>query len=150
MKHLTSVEHNTEWHTKVSEMLAAQQIGNVAYELRRATHDEYPKAEDNYVTVVNEFKDSSLDFVLVDGVQRGYCSKLVIPKLRNGGLLVIDNVNWFIPSNSRSPNSLSMADGSRNGIWQEVYEELASWRRLWTTNGVSDTAIFFKPCRSVT
>jgi hypothetical protein len=30
--------------------------------------------------------------------------------------------------------------------WPDVYDRIHLWRRLWLSNGVRDTAIFFKPC----
>jgi hypothetical protein len=142
---LTSVEHSPLWHAKVSQMIQDQKITNIDYRLRTAVGFEDPVSSDNYLDVLAEFADASLDFVLVDGVQRAHCAKAAIPKVRSGGLLVVDNANWFLPSDSDSPSSRTIAQGPRGPEWREVHERLSDWRRLWTTNGVSDTTIFFKP-----
>src|SRR5687768_18165460 len=53
----------------------------------------------------SEFADGSLGFALVDGASsdaRGHCANAVIPKLAPCGLLVVDNVNWFIDQDRKS------------------------------------------------
>jgi len=145
LKHLTSVEHHEEWHSRVAAMLKDRGTENVTYELRRAGKDESAGLDDPYAGVALRFADDSLDFVLVDGAQRSLCAAAAIPKVCPGGLFVIDNVNWYLPSRSQSPNSRSPEAGPQAGVWETVHKTLESWRVLWTTNGVSDTAIFFKP-----
>jgi hypothetical protein len=80
---------------------------------------------------------------LVDGSHREFCALGVLKKIRPSGLLVIDNVNWFLCSGS--PDSRSFADGPNGSIWKEVEKRLFNWRKIWTTLGVSDTALFIKP-----
>lgn len=141
LEHITSVEHNEEWLETVKAQL--RNISNVTYLHRPSTEDE--TRPDAYAAVADEFDDASLDFVLVDGMQRGLCTQGAVRVLRPGGLLAIDNVNWFLPSKSRTPNARSMADGPATDIWREVAASIEDWRVLWTTNNVSDTAIYFKP-----
>jgi hypothetical protein len=148
MQHLTSVEHNHSWHSRVTEMMRAGGIRNVTYLSREASDDEADGDTDPYVAVTRTFADQSLDFVLIDGAQRALCALAVLPKLRPGAMLVIDNVNWFLPSASVSPNSRSLDDGAREGVWRAVHAAIAPWRVMWTSNSVWDTAIFFKPCGS--
>ena len=145
VKHLTSVEHNCDWHAKITAMIKDRRVTNITYVFREAGIDEDAGSDNPYVSVVHDFTDDSLDFVLIDGALRALCAAESIPKLRSGGMLVIDNVNWYLPSNSRSPNSRSSDSGPCSADWDSVNQTLNSWRVLWTTNGVSDTAIFFKP-----
>ena len=142
---LTSVEHDRDWHDQVAKKIATSNVSNVTYVLRPAGVDESRLPADPYVAIASTFADASLDFVLVDGAQRGLCAEASIPKIRSGGLLVVDNVNWYLPSASLAPNSRSLADGPRDDTWRRVDTAIRSWRRLWTTNHVSDTGIFFKP-----
>ena len=95
---------------------------------------------------VDKFADNSLDFCLVDGTLREYCALKAIDKIQPGGLLIIDDVQRYLPSASFSPSSRSLAAGADGPMWQEVERRIADWRRIWTSSGVKDTALFFKPC----
>ena len=99
----------------------------------------------DYVGVANEFADESVDFVLIDGIHRGAVAMHVTPKVRRGGLVVIDNVNWYLPSNSRSPASRTLDDGPAEANWETFSRMTKDWRRIWTSSDVWDTLILFKP-----
>ena len=101
-------------------------------------------ADSQYVKVLDEFDDNSIDIILVDGEYRGHCALRALKKLRNGGILVVDNVNWFLPSTSKSPNARNLEQGPRDMAWRDFEERTKDWRRLWTSSGVTDTAFFFK------
>ena len=143
---LTSVEHDETWMANVHEMLSKAGIQNVDYIFLPKDAEEDKASEAKYVRIIDEFDDNSLDFCLVDGVYREFCALKVIGKLRPGGLLIIDNVNWYLPSSSYSPNSRNFANGPNGLIWKEIETLISSWRRIWTSSGVTDTALFFKPC----
>ena len=81
----------------------------------------------------------------MDGLYRDYCALHSLRVIRPGGVLIIDNINWFVPNTSRSPSSRRSDFASE--VWKEVYNKLKDWRCIWTTSGVTDTAFFFKPCR---
>jgi hypothetical protein len=90
--------------------------------------------------------DESINFCLIDGINRDNCALLMIPKIRPGGLMVIDNVNWFLPNDfSKSPDTRSSNMGCSSEVWQRVFDLLANWRLIYTSNGVNDTAIYIKP-----
>ncbi|MGH3205249.1 MAG: O-methyltransferase [Streptosporangiaceae bacterium] len=142
---LTSVEHNKRWHEAVSARLEAQGLGNVDYIL--APEDQPAERGDDsaYARVAAAFPDASLDFALIDGHYRDYSAKFILPKIKPGGMLIIDNVNWFLPCRSKAPNSRTAALGPATPTWAEIAEELSRWRSIWTSSGVCDTAIFIKP-----
>jgi len=135
---LTSVEHNPDWHDKVSRLLNALGIHNVKYMLRKMTVEEYPAA-------AKQFADDSLDFVLVDGILRAECALASLPKIKPGGMLVVDDVHRYLPSASQSPLARSQSDGALDEAWSRFLMETEDWESLWTTNGVKDTAIYYKP-----
>lgn len=143
--HLTTVEHDESWAEIVRQLLQKTKCTNVEYHLLSTDAKDNEGANSPYVSVIDTFEDVSLDFCLVDGSHREFCALKVLEKIRPGGLLVIDNANWFLCSDSDSPNSRSFADGSDGSIWKEVEDRLSDWRRIWTTSGVSDTALFIKP-----
>ena len=86
-----------------------------------------------------------MDIIFVDGIFRGECALKAINKVKPGGAILIDNVNWFLPSNSISPGARSLEEGPLDAVWSEYWERTEKWRRIWTTCDLSDTTFFFKP-----
>ena len=141
---LTSVETNTRWHEKVANQLKERGVSNVEYIL--VPEDKPMETGDGpYAKTALAFADASLDFALVDGYYRDYSAKYIMPKIKPGGILIIDNINWHLPSQSKAPGTRPAELGPATITWAEVWQEIAGWRRIWTSNGVWDTAIFFKP-----
>jgi predicted O-methyltransferase YrrM len=142
---LTSVEHDPRWHEAVTAALKDRGLTNVEYIL--ATEDQPMErgGESAYARAALAFPDATLDFALVDGHYRDYSAKFILPKLKSGGMLIIDNVNWYLPCTSKAPNSRTAALGPATSVWAEVWQELTGWRTIWTSSGVWDTAIFIKP-----
>jgi hypothetical protein len=126
--HLLSVEHSEEWYEKVKPALV--DVPNVDYRLvpldhppeepTRPVYDPLPR----YVAVFNELDDGSIDLVIIDGHYRQACILAAIPKLKVGGLLLLDNSNrlsdteWGIPASwplvHRSANVMTVTS-----IWQK-------------------------------
>jgi predicted O-methyltransferase YrrM len=142
---LTSVEHDRRWHEAVSSRLAERGLSNVTCILAVDDQPVERGGESAYARTALAFPDASLDFALVDGHYRDYSAKFIMPKLKPGGMLIIDNVNWYLPCQSKAPNSRTAELGPAEGVWAEVWSELAAWRTIWTSSGVWDTAIFIKP-----
>ncbi len=129
---LTSVEHNANWHAEVTNKLAAKKITNVDYRFSPLEHPE-PEGEraeydpmPMYVRVADDFADQSLNLVIVDGHYRNNCIRRVIAKIKPGGYLLVDDVNFW-PSLAALPvpEGWTIADDSTNGlkrcvIWQAV------------------------------
>jgi len=137
VKHLVSVEDNHEWYQRVNEKLDYLKLNNTKYLL--STDRE------SYIGAADQFQENSLDFVLVDGRDyRSTCAVKAVSKVRTGGVIVLDNANWFLPSSSHSPNSRTYEAGPASDEWQHFLELVNDWRRIWTSNGVSDTALFIK------
>lgn len=134
VKELVSVEHDEKWFKWVSRRLQEEKINNVRY---------YLKSESDYLDIFKEIEDNSLDFVLIDGLRREEAAILSLDKIREGGLLIVDNINWFIPSNSHSPSS-KRGDNFENDNWKLFWNKIKDWRKIWTSNGVTDTLIAFK------
>jgi predicted O-methyltransferase YrrM len=137
VSHLVSVESNPEWFGKVKDMLHG--VSNV--DLRH-----FPD-ESSYAAVTKEFAPQSLDFVLVDGIARAACAHGAIPLLKPGGILILDNANWFLPCTTRSPKSRRPGDNTTldAASWDDFLVKVASWRHIWTCSGVTDTALWVRP-----
>jgi predicted O-methyltransferase YrrM len=142
---LTSVEHDAQWHETISARLKDRGLDNVEYILALEDQPMERGGESAYARTALGFADDSLDFALVDGHYRDYSAKFILPKLRPGGMLIIDNVNWYLPCASKAPNSRSAETGPVTAVWAEVWRQLQDWRTIWTSSGVWDTAIFIRP-----
>jgi predicted O-methyltransferase YrrM len=139
VERLTSIEHDSHWHSRVSARLG--ETRRVQCRLHRA--DPEGPADAGYCGAIEEFRDGSLDVVLIDGLFRDECARRALPKLAAGGLLVLDNSNWYMPSASHAPGS--RVSGFATPLWQQLAGSLSSWRRIWTTSGVTDTTIWIRP-----
>jgi len=131
---VTSVEDDRDWFKRVETSI--RPFKNVAL--------VGVDGRDEYVGAVDAFHENSLDVVLVDGRYRDECVWRAIPKLRQGGILVVDNVNWFLPSKSISPESRRLEQGYATPLWKQASAVLSAWRRIWTSSGVTDTAIWIR------
>jgi hypothetical protein len=146
---LTSVETEPYWYERIKKQMIESGISNVNYILCNEKEDL-----ESYVGVIKQFDNNSLDFALVDGAFRSVCANQVVEKIRNGGYLIVDDVNRFLPCNSISPKSRTKQTGPRRDAWWERLDGLGwadflakikEWRCIWTSNGLKDTAIWFKP-----
>jgi predicted O-methyltransferase YrrM len=128
LRRLTSVEHYSVWYDRVKADLERQGLGNVDYRLVPTGEPASlggPNPLPRYAAVLNEFPDESLDVVLVDGEYRHDCTLTAPPKLKPGGLLLIDDVAMW--PGRRPP----VPDG-----WPVVHE---------STNGLKETVVWRKP-----
>jgi hypothetical protein len=132
----------------VSEGLAKQELTNVNYILAPRDQPDARGSESAYTRTACDFADDSLDFALVDGIYRDHVTKLILPKIKSGGILAIDNSNWFLPTRSNSPSSRRPEVGPDGPVWLEIAADLAEWRIIWTTSGVTDTTLYLKPASS--
>ncbi len=142
LAHLTSVENDPVWHAKVEAMLRENSAANVTL-LLRTNEAEYAGAADGIAP-------ESLDFALVDGgIARHLCALRALPLLKPGSLLVVDNINWYLESESQAPGSRRNGDPPKfdTAEWRQFQQAVASWRHVWTANGITETAMWIKPGR---
>ena len=138
VKYIHSVEYKKEWYDIISTQIKNKKI------LRNKINIKLLKEKNDYIKLIKSFKDESLDFCLVDSIWRDYCALNVIPKIKKGGLLIVDNVNWYIPSNSKSPNSINKNQKYWSKEFETFHKKIKNWRNIWTTSGVSDTSIWIR------
>lgn len=130
--HLTSIESDPEWYSKVARDIDS--LGNVNLRLFENPRD--------YVQALVEQEDCHFDFILIDGISRGECALAALPKLKPGGLIAIDNIERYLPSSSYSPQARQQGDGPASEMWEEFADRTSNWRRFWSSNGVFDTCIW--------
>lgn len=145
MKWVTSVEHAKDWYNQVKKMLATEGIDHAelllaapdpAFRLpplsslqqMRISAEDYPAKDDlfeTYYQTINRFEDESLDLVVVDGRARVSCARAAIPKLKSGGILLLDN--------------------SERARYAAVHQWMADWPKLVITTGLTETTLWLKP-----
>lgn len=142
---LISVEHNKEWFRIVKSNLQKMNVTNVDYRfipmadndtLQRqySFYNDFNLTEKDlqvmtqyheYFSFIKEYPDNHFDFIIVDGRARVECSLNAIPKLKAGGIFVLDNSN--------------------RPRYKPVFKVLKNWKSITTTTGLFDTTIWFKP-----
>lgn len=106
-----SIEHDVDWYTQMKNILINKGIHNTIYTLAPAEPDNLFDQKDfknpdayissdkiyngqkfeTYVKMIDNYPDEAFDVVIVDGRARPSCIQHAIPKVRNGGYLVVDN-----------------------------------------------------------
>jgi hypothetical protein len=148
VRRLISIEHDSHWYEEVTRRLDKEGLARkVSY--RRFPVDDDTDTNHPYISAISEHDDGALHFCLIDGVPilRAHCALACLPKLKPGGLAIVDNANWFLPREprSRAPDSRGPTDGYASAEWAEFDRRVADWHCIWTSNGVFDTAIWTKP-----
>ena len=136
-----SVETSKFWKNKVLEIAKNQNLKNISIDAIEGPSNDFKK---NYLNKINSFKDESLDFVLVDGKLRDLSTLYAISKIKSGGILIIDNFQRYLPSKSSSPFAIGINEKPLNNNWYKIKSHLDNWDSVLTSNGINDTAIFFK------
>ena len=130
------------WKNKVLNDAQKQGLNNVLiYSVEKKSRN----FREDYIKQISLLEDESLDFVLVDGVLRDLSTLVSIPKIKTGGLLIIDNFQRYLPSKSISPFAIDINGKPLNELWESIEDlYLSKWKKIHTSNGVNDTVIFFK------
>lgn len=142
MKSLLSIEDNPAWHAAVRKTLDEKRVRNVDYRLVEV--GPVPDQTSPYARAVEAVPDGSLQFALVDGEVRDWCAIAATRKLAPGGLLVLDNAHMYLDYPTHSPASRYRL-GDLNPAWAQFRAIVHGWRMVWTTSGITDAAIWFKP-----
>ena len=147
--HLVSIEHDEWWAETVRKRIGVEGIGD-RVTLHCLPYGESEQGElsaaSPYVCVVDGLAPESLDFCLVDGACRDHCALAILPKLKVGGMLIIDDIQRYFPrsAKSRAPCARGLEDGFASESWEDVARIISEWPCTWTTNGVRDTALWTK------
>ena len=90
---VTAVEHDVDWHRVLQERAPAAdvilQVPSQEGSVPTAVHPG--QYFDEYVTTISGFPDASFDIVIVDGRARVACGLAAMPKVRPGGMLLLDD-----------------------------------------------------------
>jgi len=152
-KHLTSFETTPAYYEQVAATLRAEGLTNVDYRLIahdfEGEDDEQAMHRNAFVRAAYEFGDETLDYALVDSAPRGCLCRGVAPKIRRGGVLILDNANWYLPPPAPgSVSSIVGTPGSRipnHECWPAFARLTAGWAAHWSSNGIQMTLMLVKP-----
>lgn len=130
---LTSIETDIKWYEKVSnQIVVSNQVELILLE-----------TQEEFMSEINSLENHTIDIALIDGAYRDLCANSILNKIKNGGIIIIDNANLFLFNpRTNSPNSIKNHD-EMSKEWKNFYDLTKSNRRVWTTNGISDTLIIF-------
>src|SRR5260370_33778517 len=100
------------------------------------------------------FPYESRDYALVDSSPRGCLCMAIAPKLKTGGVLILDNANWYIPPprSVRPPvgNSVTVPLGAPGGASpghtcsSAFVATLGESRNCWSSAGVPMTLLLIQ------
>lgn len=137
---IISIEHNKAWFDSVGNMLSN---AGIEEKVDRFLLDD-PRA---YCDSIKKIKNESLDFCLVDGIERDTCALNALKKIKSGGILIIDDIQRYFPDTigTTAPYARKQDDGYVSAAWRKVAAQIAEWRCVRLSNGIKDTVLFFKP-----
>jgi hypothetical protein len=128
LQSITSIESDAAWFEQVRRMVAG--LSKVDLRLVPLEHADaetyaldYPVLPAN-AAAIQAVPDESLDFVVVDGWYRPVSARAALPKLKPGGILLIDNTNWKDKPHVHVPKDWPLVHQSRN-----VMTETSIWRK---------------------
>jgi predicted O-methyltransferase YrrM len=142
---ITSLETNVEWFARLRSILERERLSNVDLKFFSPVPDRDDAGA--YVSSLAE-AHGPFDLIIVDGLYRDQCALSATGQIKPGGLLLVDNINWYLPSGSGSPASRQQQDGPASPLWADFTGKVRAWRQIWTSNGVTDTAIWVKPSQA--
>jgi len=81
---IESIESDEEWYEYQLKIARPNQV----IKLKQEASDVYPCA-------INEGEHPAYDIIIIDGKQRVRCCSEAIAKLGRGGILILDNSDWY-------------------------------------------------------
>jgi hypothetical protein len=143
-QHIVSVEDSPEWYKRIFDRIQQAGLSNVKLVLHETAHLNEEDAEHaDYVQAICSFPDESFDYILVDSWARDWCALAAVWKVKTGGILILNNANWYIPP-PRANLPRPVLQQPANKRWEAFHQQIADWRKIWTTNGVMHTLLMVK------
>ena len=140
VRKIYSIEHDEHWFNQIHKLINKNLLGNVDIQHK-------PLGEGFDQEYIEGFRNmsESPDFILIDGRKRDLCALEAVNIVKDGGLVIIDNINRYIPNSSQAPESANLSTGYQSNEWEYFDAITANWDRIWTSDGVTDTVIYTKP-----
>ncbi|KKQ31641.1 MAG: hypothetical protein US68_C0023G0006 [Candidatus Shapirobacteria bacterium GW2011_GWE1_38_10] len=132
------IEHDLQWY-KISKKLTRSAGSKIKLHLA--------ESKKKYLEIFNKIPDNSIDICLVDGEWRRDCLIGSFPKIKTGGVIILDNAETFIPKFWKS-NSFQSGWKERGSLERDkvktIINELKKWRFIVTSDVTQDTIFFIK------
>lgn len=81
-KAVFSVEHDKEWYEELNKNLAKNQKISLC------------ESENSYLKAINNIS-GKIDVIVIDGIYREKCAKLVKENISERGIVILDNSDWY-------------------------------------------------------
>jgi hypothetical protein len=120
-REIESIESDSNWHKYQLGIIAKNQ------HLRLA-----PEGQNEYSCAINSGNHKEYDLIIIDGKQRALCAQYALNKLKAGGILILDNSDWY-PKLCKSFRDQSLMQLDFHG-----HGPINSY--TWTTS------VFLRPC----
>ena len=142
---VVSVEHDRAWYEKLRPQLRTSENAHVTYLLAEPepdpsfgkmsyrdphdyiSHDQHydGKNFERYAKTIDRYPEAYFDVIVVDGRARPSCIKHAIPKLKKGGLLVVDDTErefYLRPFNWDKPHWITKRFAGPGPFFREFCE----------------------------
>ncbi len=135
VKRVVSIEHHKDWFGRVASELSQANINNVDLILGSPASADYLKQLSDL--------DVRPTVVLVDGRDRSECAKWALENIEDDGLIIIDNVERYLASDSRGPESIGR-DKPLSPEWEQFENAIRHNRQAWYDCGIWSTLVVFR------
>jgi hypothetical protein len=94
VEQVVSIENDPVWHERILEALQERDLPNV--DLRLVPIQDDPGSHDSpfffhdYIHAIDDFEDHYFDLIAIDGWEKNPCTEQAIPKIRSGGVILVD------------------------------------------------------------
>jgi predicted O-methyltransferase YrrM len=134
---IISVEHNIKWY---NDLVLLQQNNPKLKNLRLI----YNSDNSHYEKIIENYDDNFFDIIIIDGIRRLECANSALNKLKPNGLLIIDNADRYLPSNSITPMAFKNWNNLNDRRWMILENKISKYKLIRFTNGIFDTNIYHK------
>jgi predicted O-methyltransferase YrrM len=147
-----AVENDGDWAEKVRAACQERGLSHATIAFHAADNTEPPPGFDpadpekffsgsaihnghlfrSYAEHINQFPSESFDVIVVDGRVRPACLRFAMPKLKPGGLLVLDNAErpWYARARALvDAEQWPRTDHNGPGPYNQYFWQTAIWRR---------------------
>jgi len=141
-KKLTSIEHNKNWYEKVRAKIERKGLDKKVNLKHLALISTINEADQPYLNPDEIINEAGYDIIIIDGKCRSKTTLMGLEFLKRNGILIIDDVHRYLPSDLRFGVNNCFLDLEDD--WKIVWGLIKEWREIRTTDGIHETAFFFK------